>query len=385
MDITQLCDCWPIILDSVPNGQLFKTFLFTCRRFAHHYYFGTAGTYYVINGTYASEKYWLLIDRFSNHIETRIKMHGILNSCDVDDVSVDFIDKHNDIGWNWRKISRRSDLTPNFIDKYYNKLVLEHVAKYCRNLTADFIRARRDWLWPWRILAINKSFTPKMIADNSDLPWKTSPYNPNQPYLNVVRHRSYRYVLRNYPASIERKLTKIVIASTDEKDYLTKMSLSNAITDDIVADNPDFPWDMDMRARVVPDFRYVKGNALREYLDGLDCTDATAMDWTIASMHAPMDIIFEYDYIPWNELVIIGRPEFNLSMLETELLRDIDSDTVASSANLKLPDYLKHMYLLDKKRIRSNPHASWLVHAIVYGNMCKLSVPRAMINITVGE
>lgn len=109
-------------------------------------------------------------------------------------ITIEFIDKHRSLGWDWVAVSKRDDITPYYIERLahlldftsiFNKrnLPLELLYKYHDkiwdwyavseniNLDLNFIKRFKDHL-NWVAITMNKNFTIDDILNNLDLPWQ---------------------------------------------------------------------------------------------------------------------------------------------------------------------------------------------------------------------
>jgi len=342
------------IIDNVSDGAMFKSLLWTCKMFYEYFYFGESGTYYIVHGTYASEKYWRLVDRFSNHIETRIHVLRILIQGDSSEVSEGFVSRHHELAWEWGKLSKRKDLSLGFIENFRHKLHFNSISRHNRNLTVDFLREHIDYPWSWYYFKHNKAFTIQMMRDAPDLPWELTYWS-----YEAIADAKGMPVVTDYPKHLEDELIRIVKKSDNLNHYkylLSKLGIDGyPPTDEIYDLNKE-------EVTANPSLLTIHRDVV------------SYSTWCYVTKHLPLDYIFSHP-LPWVPLVLIARDDFNCTTMSS--LGATSSD-MSWYSPIRTFDYIYGKHSLKAKCIETNHRASWIVHCIIRGDYVRMYVPRAM-------
>jgi len=229
------------IIDQVSNGAMFKSLIFTCKMFHDYFYVGEKML--KVGEVDASTKYWTLVERFSDHRLTRIKMFGIRYGDErhIPFESIELIG----LRLNRRALSAVRDLPHNYIRKNHKHLDMSIVATHNRILTADFLDATMDYIrWNWAKLTSNPVFTEKIIEDASYLPWDFSgpDLNPTFSYKFVANIKNHKNILTRYPPELDRPLAKLAHKCLGFDVFADILSRRVWMTKDVIDANPDFPW-----------------------------------------------------------------------------------------------------------------------------------------------
>jgi len=351
------------IIDQVSDGAMFKSLLLTCEMFYEYFYMGPKML--KVGEVDASMKYWMLVDRFSDHRLTRIKMFGIIAG--DRDVPYEYVS-----GLSYHMLSRAPDLPLEYIKKYHKSLEMFDVSYHNRLLTVDFIRDTSRCRWSYLALTHNPVFTEDIIKNNPDIPWVLDSLygavNPSLTYKFIANVKGHGTLLTNYPANMEKSLVKAAIKQPNLTAFAFSLSLHLMITQEIVDSNPNFPWYKTglscnpmisgkfPRGRTLVGFSYLCKTQPDKALSILDNLEASYI--RKASYHLPLKMIAANIQL-FNKCahLIIHRDDVDFSFIHKYFNKKIDTAAHACKIRLSDLDNVKGLH------IHCNLHCSWIVYA----------------------
>jgi len=392
------------IIDRVSDGMTFKSLLLTCKMFYEHFYFGSS-VYYVIDGTCASEKYWKLVERFSNHCESRLLKTGRVLEYDSKKVSENFIREHRRFDWSWYEISQRKDLSLEFIEEYSAILRIDVVSTYNRRLTVSFITRNIHMPWSWDNLTHNPVFTEGMIERSPHLPWSTAYCehpNPNFSFKRIAKYRGFppKTILSKYPQELDGRLAKLA-RRVHGIVFVSQLSSKSYITLDIIKDNPKFPWDAksllhnpNITDEIVKAHEFDMPRLYSQWLqDGCQPKDKSpnfrklcktspleavplisVRNYMYASKHLPISVILAHPNAEWHYDIILGRGEMDLDTAVAFCGHVRTLHSIISMCPMSLFTLCDNLQKY-KKSILDNVNASWVLHVAIKNGAVKLIAP----------
>jgi len=200
-------DCLGLVLRDGYDGKTFKALLMTCMRF--YAYFVDGPAMILLAGTTASEKYWRLVERYSNHVATRIKLSNEVGYFDNYIAPEWFIRENIGMDWSWDDISKRENLSLAFIEEFIDKIKLRQTIWYNENITEEFVRKHHCRGW-----------TPSTV-----------------PLEDIVGG----FVPR-YPSDVKAAINRHINEFADYDHVIHLMASHPAVTLDVIRDNADFEW-----------------------------------------------------------------------------------------------------------------------------------------------
>ncbi len=168
-------------------------------------------------------------------------------------ISRNFIEEHSDLPWDWIYIFRNKQLDINFINKYKNRIPLNHheslkkILGNCisenQTLTMDFVETHIELPWNWQKLSRNPALTMDFVERHSRLPWDWEIMSDN-PALTmdfVERHIGFNWdwqEMSDNPALTMDFVERHIRFNWDWR----KMSDNPALTMDFVERHIGLPW-----------------------------------------------------------------------------------------------------------------------------------------------
>lgn len=211
-----------------------------------------------------------------------------------------YITQHPDKSWDYLEISKRKDLTIDFIQHFQDLLDWESIV---RNI--DFQTAFKNPQLPFDLM-LTQNITPDDILEHSALPWN---YYRLSDYIDI----NFVYVNPELPWSWN-KLSRRINLSFIQQNPQFKWNYNNLgvnpnLTAEYVVKYIDQKWKWldvykniplvdiikyNLHARSFKDFQIVYSDYCIEYQELLP-----PLDWLILSYNASLDSIDKYTNKPW--------------------------------------------------------------------------------------
>ena len=183
-----------------------------------------------------------------------------------DNITIEHIERHNDIPWDFMLLSKNKSIPLDFIEKNIDEEWSWEDLSSNKNLTVDFIKKYSHKPFNWKIISAHECIKWEDIIDN-DLPWDRQgvSLNPNITWQIVKTNPDYKWCFKMLSANknitfniIKNNLNynwcSEYIAKNDNvtfdtmkndfilKNYMRYFSANRNLTPKIIMDNPDINW-----------------------------------------------------------------------------------------------------------------------------------------------
>ena len=233
---------------------------------------------WIIDYNELSNRTFLTIEFIEKHINENWDWKKLSSNIFL---TMEFIEKHVDKNWDWYELSNKPFLTMEFIKRHIDKpfdwkrIIANH------NLDLELVLKYPEKNWDWIVLSLNKNLTINLILKNIDKKW-------NWDYISRNSNITIKDILDNpdlpwdwYWVSLNKNITIDFIKNNLSKkwnwDYI---SYNSNITIKDILDNPDLPWE----------WNFVSLNRNLTLTDVLNNID---LDWNYSNICANKNINVE--------------------------------------------------------------------------------------------
>jgi hypothetical protein len=175
-------------------------------------------------------------------------------------ISLDDIDNNPDLGWDWKSVFRREDITIEFAKKHHTKVKYINFSITPNLITLDDIENNLDLNWHWGMVSLHRDINIAFIRRHLDkeLSWSSISMSPNIT-MNIIRNNpdlpwNYGYISSNPNITIE-----FILENMDKRFNWSALSTNNSITIEMVKNNPNLRWN--------PFFLSANRNLTAEYME----------------------------------------------------------------------------------------------------------------------
>lgn len=188
-------------------------------------------------------------------------------------ITLEIIELHPELPWNYTGISLNPNLTIEFYRKYKDKEWSFHYISSNEAMTPEIIKNNPDFEWNFRGLSVNRSITEEFVLENKDKDWEMIYLSGNDAISGEFFERyipeftEYIAWLLGIPANIntdmkfiERHIDKDISFEHISRhpkitiEFIEKypdklwnwfqLSRNQRITQKDVDEHPDWPWDL---------------------------------------------------------------------------------------------------------------------------------------------
>jgi hypothetical protein len=167
-------------------------------------------------------------------------------------VAWDFIDRHIDESWDWRRLSLQDLISWKFVGKHIDK-PWDWTFLSCRDsLTIDVIKQHTEWPWDWKKFSYRCDITWDFIKEHTYKPWDWSYLSRHYKSFSltlvdlikvVFKHSDktwdWEFVGRNLSRPYMFAILDILSDKAWDWDYLSRMDIPFPIVNKL----SDKPWD----------------------------------------------------------------------------------------------------------------------------------------------
>jgi uncharacterized protein with HEPN domain len=166
-------------------------------------------------------------------------------------ITMNFIEKHKDKDWNWSNISRTICLSIELIKTYNNKPFSYWWMSINPSMTTDILLEFPNRKWCWESLSEHKNISIDFIESHPEFPWITLSIsrNPNITYQYINNIKQTNPIILNavideilyskYGINIPLSDLKI---KSENYDEIIKLCTNKYINYEFILSHPELPW-----------------------------------------------------------------------------------------------------------------------------------------------
>lgn len=182
---------------------------------------------------------------FENDLDKKSSFSKLFgNMSSRKDVTLEFIDKYNEKGWNWMSIAQQERISLPFLEKYIDKYNLFEGLSIRKDITPEFVKKYEKEKWNYSSLARNENFPLSFFEDKLDTRFIASGlgYNSNLTLEFIDKHIELRWEW----AILDRKFNATQEFVEENKDMICvwkMLSYSDHVDIEFIKKYIKKPWE----------------------------------------------------------------------------------------------------------------------------------------------